>query len=216
MTQQLVVIGNGMAAMRMVETLLQRAPGRYAITVIGREAQGNYNRVMLSPVLSGEKAFADTLIHTPEWYVAHDVQLLMGEEALQVDLIARTVFTDQRTLHWDQLVFACGSQPRMPDLPGVEHPQVLGFRTLRDVDTMLAQDGPVVVLGGGLIGVEAAAALRLRGRDVTLLHHRPWPFDRQLDQQAGALPTQHLTVRCISPVERWVGKGGRSLLPLSF
>ncbi len=197
MTQQLVVIGNGMAAMRMVETLLQRAPGRYAITVIGREAQGNYNRVLLSPVLSGEKVFADTLIHTPEWYVAHDVQLLMGEEALQVDLTARTVFTDQRTLHWDKLVFACGSQPRMPDLPGVESPQVLGLRTLRDVDTMLAQDGPVVVLGGGLIGVEAAAALRLRGRDVTLLHHRPWLLDRQLDQQAGALLIQHLTQRGI-------------------
>ncbi|WP_072214978.1 nitrite reductase large subunit NirB [Type-D symbiont of Plautia stali] len=197
MVQQLVVIGNGMAAMRMVETLLQRAPGRYAITVIGREAQGNYNRVMLSPVLSGEKAFLDTLIHAPDWYITHQVQLLMGETALQVDLKAQRVFTDQRTLHWDKLVFACGSRPRMPDLPGVERPQVLGFRTLRDVETMLAQQGPVVVLGGGLIGVEAAAALRLRGRDVTLLHHRPWLLDRQLDQQAGTLLTQHLTQRGI-------------------
>ncbi|MDF7647844.1 nitrite reductase small subunit NirD [Pantoea sp. Acro-805] len=197
MVQRLVVIGNGMAAMRMVETLLQRAPGCYAITVIGREAQGNYNRVMLSPVLSGEKAFADTLLHTPEWYVAHQVQLLMGEEARQVDLNARTVCTDRRTLHWDKLVFACGSQPRMPEMPGIERPQVLGFRTLRDVDAMLAQSGPVVVLGGGLIGVEAAAALRLRGRDVTLLHHRPWLLERQLDQQAGELLTQHLTQRGI-------------------
>ena len=197
MVQQLVVIGNGMAAMRMVETLLQRAPGRYAITVIGREAQGNYNRVLLSPVLAGEKAFADTLLHTPQWYVTHQVQLLMGEEALEVDLNSRTLRTDRRSLHWDKLVFACGSQPRMPDLPGIECPQVLGFRTLRDVDAMLAQSGPVVVLGGGLIGVEAAAALRLRGRDVTLLHHRPWLLDRQLDQQAGELLTQHLTQRGI-------------------
>ena len=197
MTQHLVVIGNGMAAMRMVETLLQRAPGRYAITVIGREAQGNYNRVLLSPVLAGEKAFADTLIHAPHWYADHQVQLLMGEEALQVDLDARTVLTDQRTLHWDKLVFACGSQPRMPDLPGIDAPQVQGFRTLRDVENMLERSGPIVVLGGGFIGVEAAAALRQRGREVTLLHHRPWLLDRQLDAKAGALLQQHLTQRGI-------------------
>ncbi|WP_210080798.1 nitrite reductase large subunit NirB [Pantoea endophytica] len=197
MVQRLVVIGNGMAAMRMVETLLQRAPGRYAITVIGREPHGNYNRVLLSPVLAGEKAFADTVIHEPAWYAAHQVQLLMGEEALQVDIPTRTVLTDQRTLHWDKLVFACGSRPRMPDLPGIHRPQVQGFRTVRDVEAMLAQQGPVVVLGGGLIGVEAAAALRQRGRDVTLLHHRPWLLDRQLDAKAGALLQQHLAQRGI-------------------
>ena len=197
MTQQLVVIGNGMAAMRMVETLLQRAPGRYAITVIGREAQGNYNRVLLSPVLAGEKAFADTLIHAPHWYADHQVQLLMSEEALQVDLDARRVLTDRRTLHWDKLVFACGSQPRMPDLPGINAPQVQGFRTLRDVESMLEGSGPIVVLGGGFIGVEAAAALRQRGRAVTLLHQGAWLLDRQLDATAGALLQQHLTQRGI-------------------
>ncbi|NWA61668.1 nitrite reductase small subunit NirD [Pantoea sp. B9002] len=192
MVQQLVVIGNGMAAMRMVETLLQYAPA-LAITVIGREPHGNYNRVLLSPVLAGEKAFADTLIHTPEWYAAHQVQLLRGEEAVAMDLDARTVRTDRRTLHWDKLVFACGSQPRMPDLPGIEQPQVQGFRTVHDVHRMLDGRGAVVVLGGGFIGVEAAAALRQRGRDVTLLHHRPWLLDRQLDAQAGSLLQQHLT-----------------------
>jgi len=197
MVQQLVVIGNGMAAMRMVETLLQRAPGRYAITVIGREAQGSYNRVMLSPVLAGEKRFADTLMYTPQWYRDHGVRLLMGETALQVDLQCRTLLTDRRTLRWDKLVFASGSQPRMPDVPGIERPQVCGFRTIRDVEKMLAQPGPVVVVGGGLIGVEAAAALRQRGRDVTLLHHRPWLLDRQLDARAGTMLADHLTQRGI-------------------
>ena len=198
MVQRLVVIGNGMAAMRMVETLLQRAADRYTVTVIGREHHGNYNRVQLSPVLAGEQAFNETLIHTPEWYAAHQVLLLMGEEALQVNIDARTVQTDRRTLYWDKLVFACGSQPRMPDLPGIHRPHVQGFRTVRDVETLLASLGPVVVLGGGFVGVEAAAALRQRGRDVTLLHHRPWLLDRQLDAKAGALLQQHLTQRGIT------------------
>ncbi|WP_081692760.1 nitrite reductase large subunit NirB [Pantoea sp. AS-PWVM4] len=195
--QQLIVIGNGMAGMRMVETLVQQAPGRYAITVIGREPHGNYNRVLLSPVLGREKTFADTLIHTPEWYEEHGVRLLAGEEVRSVDVAGRQLHTDQRSLHWDKLVFACGSQPRMPTLPGIACPHVLGFRTVRDVERMQAQQGPVVVLGGGLVGVEAAAALRLLGRDVTLLHHRRWLLDRQLDAQAGALLQQHLTARGI-------------------
>ncbi|WP_416412290.1 nitrite reductase large subunit NirB [Pantoea sp. App145] len=195
--QQLIVIGNGMAGMRMVETLLQRAPGRYAITVIGREPEGNYNRVLLSPVLAGEKTFAETLIHSPQWYAENGVRLLAGEEAESVDIDARLLHTDQRTLSWDKLVFACGSQPRMPSLPGIGQPHVLGFRTLRDVEKMQAEAGPVVVLGGGLVGVEAAAALCLQGRAVTLLHHRPWLLDRQLDAHAGALLQQHLTARGI-------------------
>ncbi|QDY42192.1 nitrite reductase large subunit NirB [Candidatus Pantoea soli] len=195
MVQQLVVIGNGMAAMRMVEILLQRAPGRYAITVIGREAQGNYNRVMLSPVLAGEKNLADTLIHPPAWYPAQGVRLLMGETARQVNLHDRTVTTCQRTLRWDRLVFACGSQPHWPDLPGIDRPHVQAFRSWRDVETLLAQPGPVVVLGGGLIGVEAAAALRQRGRAVTLVHHRAWLLDRQLDARAGALLAASLRER---------------------
>ena len=117
MRQRLLVIGNGMAGMQMVESLLQRAPQRYAITVIGREPHGNYNRVLLSPVLAGEKSFSDTLIHDQAWYQRHGVTLLNGETVLQVDLAARTVQTDRRQLSWDQLVFATGSQPRLPAIP---------------------------------------------------------------------------------------------------
>ena len=197
MAEQLLVIGNGMAGMRMVESLLQRAPGRYDITVIGRELQVNYNRVMLSPVLSGEKRFSDTIIHSQAWYADHQVRLLSGEPVLHVDLTQRLATTAQRRLHWDRLVFATGSQPLMPAIPGIDRPQVIAFRTLQDVERMQAASGPVVVLGGGLLGIEAAAALRQRGRDVTLLHRNPWLLDRQLDATAGALLASSLTERGI-------------------
>lgn len=197
MRQRLLVIGNGMAGMQMVESLLQRAPQRYAITVIGREPHGNYNRVLLSPVLAGEKSFSDTLIHDQDWYQRHGVTLLNGETVLQVDLAARTVQTDRRQLSWDQLVFATGSQPRLPAIPGIDADCVRVFRSIADVRQLLAGQGPVVVLGGGFLGIEAAAALRARGRDVTLVHHKPWLLDRQLDAKAGELLLTALAQRGI-------------------
>ena len=197
MRQRLLVIGNGMAGMQMVESLLQRAPQRYAITVIGREPHGNYNRVLLSPVLAGEKSFSDTLIHDQAWYQRHGVTLLNGETVLQVDLAARTVQTDRRQLSWDQLVFATGSQPRLPAIPGIDADCVRVFRSIADVRQLLAGQGPVVVVGGGFLGIEAAAALRARGRDVTLVHHKPWLLDRQLDAKAGELLLTALAQRAI-------------------
>lgn len=197
MAEHLVVIGNGMAGMRMVETLLRLAPGRYRITVIGSEAQGNYNRIQLSPVLGGEKSFQETLIHTPEWYQQQGIQLLAGEKALAVNVPQKRLTTDRRTLHWDRLVFATGAEPLMPAIPGITLPHVGGFRTLRDVERMLALDGPAVVLGGGLLGIEAAAALRLRGRAVTLVHRHGGLLDRQLDNLAGGLLAETLRQRGI-------------------
>ncbi len=197
MVEHLLVIGNGMAGMRMVETLLQLAPQRYRITVIGREAQGNYNRIMLTPVLSGEKAFAETLLHTPQWYADHGVTLLMDETVLAVDGAARQLITDKRQLRWDRLVFATGSQPLMPPIRGIDQPHVSGFRSLADVERMVSGSGPVVVLGGGVLGIEAAAALRLRGREVALVHRQPWLLDRQLDQHAGELLRASLQQRGI-------------------
>lgn len=198
MAEHLVVIGNGMAAMSMVEKLLQLAPERYRITVIGREPQGNYNRIMLSPVLGGEKPFADTVLHSPEWYQQRGITLLMGEEVQSLDPARKTAITDRRTLHWDQLVLATGSDPMMPPIPGIELPHVSGFRRLADVGQMLRDNGPVVVLGGGLLGIEAAAALRLRGRDVTLLHRNGWLMDRQLDARAADLLMDTLAERGIT------------------
>ena len=200
MKQRLLVIGNGMAGMQMVESLLQRAPQRYAITVIGREPHGNYNRVLLSPVLAGETPFSETLIHDRDWYERHGVTLLSGETVLQVDLAARTVQTDYRQLGWDRLVFATGSQPRLPAIPGINADCVLGFRSIADVRQLLACQGPVVVLGGGFLGIEAAAALCARGREVTLVHHKPWLLDRQLDAKAGELlltALQQRGIRCV-------------------
>jgi len=195
MKQRLLVVGNGMAGMRMVECLLRLAPDRYAITVIGREPHGNYNRVLLSPVLAGETSFEETLIHTPAWYQQQGVTLLAGETVQRVDLAARRLETDRRALQWDRLVFATGSRPRLPAIPGVDRPQVCGFRTRADVDALLAGKGPVVVLGGGFLGIEAAAALCARGREVTLLHPKRWLLDRQLDAQAGALLEAQLRSR---------------------
>lgn len=197
MVEHLLVIGNGMAGMRMVETLLQLAPARYRITVIGREARGNYNRIMLSPVLSGEKAFADTVLHAPHWYVEQGITLISGEAVQSVDIARHRLTTDRRTLSWDKLVFATGSSPSMPDIEGIGRPHVSGFRTLDDVEQMLSDHGPVAVLGGGLVGIEAAAALRLRGREVALIHRNPWLMDRQLDRQAGELLCDSLQQRGI-------------------
>ncbi|WP_313121441.1 NAD(P)/FAD-dependent oxidoreductase, partial [Pantoea septica] len=136
-----------------------------------------------------------TLIHTQAWYQQHGVTLLAGETALKLDLATRRLETDRRELSWDRLVFATGSRPRLPAIAGVDRPQVFGFRSKADVDALLAGTGPVVVLGGGFLGIEAAAALRAQGREVTLLHHKSWLLDRQLDAQAGALLLAQLTSR---------------------
>ncbi|BCQ37311.1 nitrite reductase (plasmid) [Erwinia rhapontici] len=197
MAEHLVVIGNGMAGMRMVETLCQLVPGRYRITVIGREPLGNYNRIMLSPVLGGEKAFEETLLHTPDWYHQHGITLYSGETVTSLDSHRQTLTTGQRTLKWDQLVLATGSLPVFPEIPGIRLPHVQGFRTLADVEQMLNSTGPVVVLGGGLLGIEAAAALRLRGRAVTLIHRNSWLMDRQLDPETGGLLAATLAQRGI-------------------
>ncbi len=149
MAQRLVIIGNGMAAVRLVEQLLARAPERFAITLIGDEPLLPYNRILLSPVLGGEKPAAQTQLHEASWYSRYGVTLLTGERALAVDLTARTVTTAARTLSWDELVFATGSTPFIPPIEGSKLPHVRAFRTLADVGALLATPGPAVVLGGG-------------------------------------------------------------------
>ncbi len=138
MRQRLLVVGNGMAGMHTVETLLQLAPERYDITVIGREPHGNYNRVLLSPLMAGEKTVEQIQIHDRDWYARQGITLLAGETAEQIDVAARTLRTCQRLLHWDRLILATGSQPRMPQVAGIDLPHVTAFRTLEDVDLLLA------------------------------------------------------------------------------
>ncbi|EQA4286891.1 FAD-dependent oxidoreductase, partial [Cronobacter dublinensis] len=200
MAQRLVIIGNGMAAVRLVEQLLTRAPERFAITLIGEEPAVPYNRILLSPVLGGEKPAEQTQLHDALWYQRYGVTLLTGERAVAVSLTARTVTTTARTLHWDELVFATGSTPFLPPVEGGALAHVHAFRTLADVEAILATPGPAVVLGGGLLGVEAAAALARHGADVTLVHRHPWLMEQQLDAQAGKWLAQSLRARGIRVV----------------
>ncbi len=198
MTTRLVIIGNGMAATRLVETLTASGNGRFAITIIGDEPTHAYNRIQLSPVLSGEKAFADTLLHDAQWYAERNITVLRAERVCDVDLTARQLRTNARLLDWDELVFATGSVPFMPPVPGHDLPHVKAFRTQDDVNAILAGSGPAVVLGGGVLGVEAAAALARRGDNVTLVNRSAWLMEQQLDAQAGALLAEQLYSRGIT------------------
>ena len=199
--QHLVVIGNGMAGMRTVEHLLRLAPERYAITVIGREPRGNYNRILLSPVLAGEKSFADTLLHDRPWYAEQGIALIAGASVTAIDRERRCVQTDQgHLIGYDRLLLATGSEPFMPPLPGIELPGVLGFRDLDDVEAMLEaarRHRHAVVIGGGILGLEAADALTRRGMQVTVVHRNAWLMDRQLDATAGRMLQAALEARGI-------------------
>ncbi|MGB7799881.1 nitrite reductase large subunit NirB [Buttiauxella sp.] len=197
MKQRLIVIGNGMAAIRLVEQIIARAAGRFAITLFGEEPGLSYNRILLSPVLAGEKTASATQLHDAAWYVSHGIELLTGEAVLEVNTKHQTVRSATRTLQYDELVFATGSLPFIPPIEGHTLPHVHGFRTLADVDAIVHGDSDAVVLGGGLLGVEAAAALRARHIPVTLVHRQAWLMDLQLNQAAGVLLEQHLAQRGI-------------------
>ncbi len=194
--QKLVVIGNGMAGMRTVEELLRLAPDLYDITVIGKEPYGNYNRIMLSPVLAGEKNFDDIVLHTPEWYIEHGIELIAGQLVVDVDRRHRQVITDQGlSIPYDRLLLATGSVPFIVPVPGHNHPCVLSFRDIQDVEAMLAvttDKKRVAVIGGGLLGLEAANGLLKRGVDVTVIHDMSCLMNRQLDGEAAHLLQKQL------------------------
>lgn len=197
MKRQLVIIGNGIAATRLAQTLVARGGGRFQITIIGDEPYQAYNRIQLSPVLGGEKTLEQTQLLPAEWYAQHGVTVLTGEAVLAVDTEARTLRTTQGEYGWDELIFATGSQALIPPLSGVELPHVYPFRTFADVSRILASGGPAVVIGGGVLGVEAAAALRRHGDNVTLLHRGAWLMEPQTDAFAGQQLQQQLTERGI-------------------
>ncbi len=188
---KLVVIGNGMAAGRMLEELLARDATRYEIVVFGAEPRVNYNRIMLSPVLAGEKTYEEIVIHDEAWYAQHDVRLLRGENVVAIDRKAKTIATASgRAETYDKLLIATGSTPIAIPVHGVTLPGVVTFRDLDDVDAMLRaaeKGGRAVVIGGGLLGLEAAAGLKANGMEVTVLHLMPTLMERQLDPSAGYL-----------------------------
>lgn len=199
----LVVIGNGMAGVRLVEKLCELAPARYRIVVIGDEAQPAYNRIILTPVLAGEKSFADIVTHDKTWYERYNVTLIAGSPVTAIDCEARTLSVNGQKLGYDRLVMAIGSLPFMPPLPGAELSGISGFRNQQDVERILralTPGQPAVVIGGGVLGVEAAAALALRSMQVTLLHRGPYLMDQHLDRHAADLLREELTARGIETV----------------
>ena len=197
--EHLVVIGNGMAGCRAVEELLARDAARYRVTIFGAEPRVNYNRIMLSPVLAGEKSFDDIVINDAEWYAANGIALVAGDPVVAIDRLAKTVTTRGGTTEaYDRLLIATGSDPFIIPVPGKDLPGVIAFRDMDDVSAMLAAadaGGDAVVIGGGLLGLEAAHGLSLRGMKVTVIHLMPTLMERQLDEAAGWLLKQALEGR---------------------
>ncbi|TXH04200.1 MAG: nitrite reductase small subunit NirD [Nevskiaceae bacterium] len=188
---RLVVIGNGMAAMRVVEELLRIAPELYDITVFGAEPHGNYNRILLSPVLSGEKRVEEIMLNTREWYARHGIVLHTGDPIVSIDRPRRTVRAQSGyETTYDRLLLATGSNPFIIPVPGKDLKGVVSFRDLQDVDAMLqaSKHGKhAVVIGGGLLGLEAANGLMRQGMQVTVVHLMDSLMERQLDKNAGAM-----------------------------
>ncbi|HEX5377956.1 MAG TPA: nitrite reductase large subunit NirB [Phenylobacterium sp.] len=201
---RLVVIGNGMAGCRAVEDILKRDPDRYEITIFGAEPRVNYNRIMLSPVLAGEKAFDDIVINDEAWYRDNGVTLHAGRAVLAIDRASRTVEAEGGlSVPYDKLILACGSDPVRLPLPGADLKGVVTFRDLDDVEAMVAAaeaGGEAVVIGGGLLGLEAAYGLARRGMKATVVHLMDVLMERQLDSAAGFLLTQALTERGVETV----------------
>jgi nitrite reductase (NADH) large subunit len=189
--QRLVVIGNGMAPGRALEKLFESAPDAYDVTIFNAEPRVNYDRIMLSPVLSGEKSFEEIVIHGDGWYVKHGVTLYKGATITAIDRAAKTVTSARgMTVPYDKLLIATGSLPIIIPVPGHTLAGVLSYRDLDDVQAMLLaakSRGSAVVVGGGLLGLEAAAGLKEQGMDVTVLHLMPTLMERQLDTAAGHL-----------------------------
>jgi nitrite reductase (NADH) large subunit len=200
--ERLVVIGNGMAAMRTVEELLSHAPARYDITVIGAEPYPNYNRILLSSVLAGEKTLNEIVINPRLWYEERGIVLLTGNPATVIDRTGKTVAVAGGTLFpYDKLLLATGSKPLAPPIPGLGLPGVRAFRDIADVEAMIEASRTyrrAVVIGGGLLGLEAAWGLKRRGMAVAVVHLMPTLMERQLDAAAGELLQRDLDAREIA------------------
>jgi nitrite reductase (NADH) large subunit len=191
MSEPLVIIGNGMAAARLVDELAKRSLGRYAIAIVGEEPRLAYNRVLLSSVLAGEVPTSDIELKPAHWWRDRGVTLRYGCAAVAVDAAARTVtLADGTHLAFSKLVFATGSQPITPPIPGMQLNGVFTFRDVGDVETITAAAGRearAVVIGGGLLGLEAAYGLAKAGAKVTLVHLMDRLMERQLDARAAAM-----------------------------
>ncbi|GGP19889.1 nitrite reductase large subunit NirB [Silvimonas iriomotensis] len=199
---RLVVVGNGMAGIRTVEELLALAPGHYDITVFGSEPHPNYNRILLSPVLAGEQEFKDIILNPLSWYAENGITLHTGKTITQINRARREVIADDGTVvPYDRLLLATGSMPFILPVPGKQLRGVISYRDIFDTEMMIDTarvKRNAIVIGGGLLGLEAANGLKIRGMDVKVVHLGEWLLDKQLDVTAGKLLQQSLEERGLS------------------
>lgn len=201
MPQKLVIIGAGMAPGRLLDHLFAADPQAYEVTLFNAEKRGTYNRLMLSPVLSGEKTYADIVTHDDAWYENHGVACRFDERVLAIDPVAKVVIGEKGRVAYDKLIIATGSTPFMIPMPGHDLPGVIAYRDLEDTEAMIAlgqkPDARAVVIGGGVLGLEAAAGMAARGINVTVVHNSGHVMNRQLDAPAGGLLKDDLERRGI-------------------
>ncbi len=197
--RQLVMVGNGMAGVRALEELLKLAPDLYDVTVFGAEPHPNYNRILLSPVLAGEQSLDDIVLHPLRWYEDHGIRLHLGKQVVGVDRQRRRVMADDGTeASYDRLLIATGSTPFVLPVPGKDLAGVITYRDIADTRHMIdaaRSHKHAVVIGGGLLGLEAANGLLSRGMDVTVVHIAAWLMERQLDGVAAQLLQRSLEAR---------------------
>jgi nitrite reductase (NADH) large subunit len=214
MPEKLVIIGAGMASGRLLETLFETDPTAYSVTLFNGEARGNYNRIMLSPVLSGEKTYAEIVTHDDAWYADHNVETRFGEHVTQIDRDRKVVISATGKTPYDKLVIATGSAPFIIPVQGKDLPGVVTYRDLEDTEAMVAAAKPgakAVVIGGGLLGLEAAAGMQLRGAEVTVIHLMGHLMERQLDPAAGyllqkSLEAKGIRIHCKGATKAILGK----------
>jgi nitrite reductase (NADH) large subunit len=199
---KLVMVGNGMAGVRTIEELLKIAPDLYDVTVFGAEPHPNYNRILLSPVLAGEQTLDEIVLNSWDWYKENNITLHAGKKVVEVDRIKRIVRAEDGTEEeYDRLLMCTGSNPFILPVPGKELKGVIAYRDIADTNAMIdaaKKYKKAVVIGGGLLGLEAANGLMLRGMDVTVIHVMPWLMERQLDDVAGGLLRKSLEDRGLS------------------
>jgi len=185
MKEKLVMIGNGMAGMRTIEELLKISPDLYDITVFGEEPYGNYNRILLSPVLAGEKTIDDIMLNTLDWYQENNIKLESGKKIISINRVKRAVTADDGTeAEYDRLLIATGSNPFIIPVPGHDKEGVIAFRDIQDVDTMLDATKNykhATIIGGGLLGLEAANGIMQHGMQTTVVHIQDILMERQMD-----------------------------------
>ena len=196
---KLVMVGNGMAGVRTLEELIKLSPDLYDITVFGAEPHPNYNRILLSPVLAGEQTLDEIILNPLSWYAENNVTLHLGKKVVSVDRTRRIVKAEDGTeAEYDRLLIATGSNPFILPVPGKDLQGVIAYRDIADTNTMIETAKThqhAVVIGGGLLGLEAANGLMLRGMQVTVVHIAPWLMERQLDDVAGKMLQKSLEER---------------------